>query len=123
MDISALITDFAQDTRLVTDNNGVKYYAVPFFHLGFDEGITLTVREDGNMLYFTDYGTTYDYLEDNDVDLNSYADKIKAVVDKFDITQDGRKFGIAIDNYSSFNTRYRLCQFLEALCVLAHIDL
>lgn len=123
MDILTLINDFAHDTRLVAENNGVKYYAVPFFHLGFDEGIALTVREEGNMLYFTDDGTTYDYWEDKGIDLNLFADKIKAVVHKFDLTVDGKKFGIAIDNYSSDNTRYRLCQFFEGLCVLAHIDM
>lgn len=123
MDIVTLINDFAQDTHLVADNNGVKYYAVPFFHLGFDESITLTVREERSLLYFTDDGTTYDYWDGNDVDPSLYADKIKAVVDKFNLTQDGKKFGIVIDNYSSSNTRYRLCQFLEGLCVLAHIDL
>lgn len=123
MDLITLINDFAQDTRLVAENNGVKYYAVPFFHLGFDEGITLTVRAEGNLLYFTDDGTTYDYLEDNDVDITAYADKIKTIAKKFDVKQDGKKFGITIDDYSSCNTRYRLCQFFEALCVLAHIDL
>ena len=123
MDIITLINDFAQDTHMTAENNGVKYYAVPFFHLGFDESISLAVREEGNLLYFTDYGTTYDYWEYKGIDLDAYADKIKRVVKMFDLTQDGKKFGITIDNYSSCNTRYRLCQFLEGLCVLAHIDL
>lgn len=72
----------------------------------------------------SDCHTTVDYLEENNVDIDNYYDKLSAIMQKFDLVLDGKVFRKII--YNSDND-FDLCRgvgyFIEAVALIAHIDL
>ena len=97
---------------------------LPFFHLGHPDGIALRFNYQHGQLSISDCHTTIDYLEDNDIDLDDYQDKLAAIMRRFNVFLDGNVFRkIIYDADNHINLCTGIGYFIEAISLIAHIDL
>ena len=94
---------------------------LPFFHLGYPDGIAIRLTRKNDELIISDCHTTTDYLYDNNIYLEDYSDKLKTIMSKFGVYQDGEVFRMIIYDYD--NPFREIGYFIEAIYLIAHIDL
>lgn len=97
---------------------------LPFFHLGHPDGIAIRFTNKNGELFLSDCRTTTEYLDAENIDLEDYPDKLETIMRKFGLFLDGDVFRKKVYNPES---EIGLCTaigcFIEAICLIAHIDL
>ena len=123
IDIERILDLYRKDTRVRHDEDCI-FITPPFYHSKSDESIAIRVTEAENgLITLSDCHTTEDYLELRDVYLNEYSERLERVIKRFGLIHDGNVFRITVpsreDNYIEFYLGY----FIQALSIIANIDL
>lgn len=107
----------------IEERNGSIFVISSFFFPGSDESLALCINqiEDGRYL-LSDCGSTVDYLEIEDVDLASYQENLKRILERFNVTFDGKVFRKTTGSDSEVSLKLCLGYFIQALSLIANID-
>ena len=123
IDVKKLIEDYANTIRI--RENGDHVFATPsFFHIENDESIALrfSETEDGKTV-ITDCGTTRDYLELMYINLKDYREKLEAIKQRFFIEEEDGAFVMTIPSSDIHRINVYIGYFIQAVSVIANIDL
>ena len=123
IDIEELIEEYSKSIRIRQSGDFI-FVTPPFFHLESDESIALrfSQTEDGRPV-ITDCGTTKDYLDSRDIDINKYREKLNAVKERFFIAEENGAFVMTMPTDSLNSVKRHLGFFLQAISIIANIDL
>lgn len=122
-EINEFLDTYRKDTH--SDLGSTGYFAAPpFFFYGHDESIAIRFSEDeeGN-IYFSDCHVTLDFLEVEDIDITLYQDKLQKILARYDMVLDGNVFRMKVYNSAPNTIERYLGYFIQALCLIANIDL
>ena len=112
--------------KSITVRNKDKYSIVTplFFHIDSDESVALkfSETEDGRPIV-TDCGTTKDYLEIKYINLKNYQEKLNAIKERFFIEEDDGVFIMTMPTDSLVSVKNHLGYFIQAISLIANIDL
>lgn len=122
-DVKELIEEFTKSIR-VKEYDDHAFVTPHFFHIDSDESIALrfSQTEDGRPIV-TDCGTTRDYLEIMDINLKNYSEKLQAIKERFFIEEDDGAFIMTIPTNSRLMVLNYLGYFIQAISIIANIDL
>ena len=122
-DAKALVEEYFKTTR-IRERDGYTIVTPHFFHIESDESIALrfSETEDGRPIV-TDCGTTMDYLEIMDINLNNYRPKLEEIKKRFFIEEDDGVFKMTIPTDSPLMVINHICYFIQAISIIANIDL
>lgn len=123
LDVKALTEQFFKSVTIRERDDAV-FVTPHFFHLDSDESIALRFTEtpDGRPIV-TDCGTTRDYLELMDIDLNDHRDKLNAIKERFFIEYDDGAVTMTIPTDNPPTVMSYLGYFIQAISIIANIDL
>ena len=123
LDIEELLDNYRADISVRFGKSGV-FVAPPFYHVDSNESIALrfSETEDGRPV-ISDCGTTKDYLELRDIRLADYREKLNAIGERFFIEERDGAFIMEMPTNSPLFVQTHLGYFLQAICVIANIDL
>lgn len=95
-----------------------------FFHIENDESIALRFSEtEDDRTLVTDMGTTKDYLEIMNININKYQDKLNTIKERFYLTEQDGVFMMAIPSKDLLTINKYLGYFIQAISLIANIDL
>ena len=123
INIEKLIEAYSKSVKIKSDGDCI-FVTLPFYHIDSDESIALRFSEtkDGRPIV-TDCGTTRDYLEITDINLEDYQDKLNAIKERFFIEEDDGVFIMTMPTDSITSVKNHLGYFIQALSLIANIDL
>lgn len=122
-DIKKLIADYSDSIR-IRQNGEFIFVTPPFFHIKSDESIALrfSQTEDGRPI-ITDCGTTKDYLDMIDIDIENYREKLNTIKQRFFIEEENGAFKMTMPTDSLNSVKAHLGYFIQAISIIANIDL
>lgn len=122
-EVKQLIEQYHKDVT-VKEKDKCTLVTPPFFHIESDESIALkfSQAEDGRPV-ISDCGTTMDYLEVRGVDIEKYRERLDAVKARFFIEEENGVFRMAIPTNDLQHAEVYVGYFIQALSVIANIDL
>ncbi len=123
IDIKALLDQYREDITVRYGNDAV-LISLPFYHLESNESIALrfSETEDGRPVV-TDCGTTRDYIESVDIRLQDYREKLNAIKERFFIREENGAFVMTMPTNSLVSVQNHLGYFIQAISIIANIDL
>lgn len=125
MDIEKVVDQYKELTTVRRSSEGDAHFiALPFFYPDYDESIAIkvTVQDDGRPL-FSDCHTTFDYLEDRDIELDDYREKLDRIMKNYGLILDGNVFRMPVPSDDDGVVKCYLGYFVQALTLIARIDL
>lgn len=123
IDIEKFLDKYRKDTT-VSHGNGAIFIIPPYFYPGSDDSIEIKVTENEEGLpVLSDCHTTYDFLELKDVELSDYDDRLQRIIKRFGLIHDGNVFRMTIPSLQEIYIEIYLGYFIQALSLIAHIDL
>ena len=123
IDVEKLIDEYPNSIKVRRSGEFI-FVTLPLFHLESDESIALrfSQTEDGRP-QITDCGTTKDYLDLMDINVNKYREKLNAVKERFFIEEDNGAFVMTMPTDSLSSVKRHLGYFIQAISIIANIDL
>ncbi len=123
IDIAELLDQYRKDIT-VRNNGDAVFIALPFYHIDSDESIALrfSETEDGRPV-ISDCGTTMDYLELKDIRIENYREKLDAIKERFFIEENNGAFVMTMPTNSLVYVQNHLGYFIQAISIIANIDL
>ena len=123
LDVRQLIEEYSKSIT-VRQSGDFVFLTPPFFHPESDESIALrfSQTEDGRPR-ITDCGTTLDYLELRDINIEKYRDKLENIKKRFFLEEENGAFITTMPTDSLNYVKRALGYFIEAICIIANIDL
>ena len=123
IDIEKILDKYRKDTT-VSYGNGCVFIALPFFYPNSDDSISIKVTEnEQGLLVLSDCRTAEEYLELNDIELSDYDDKLQKIIKKFSLVHDGNVFRMTIPSLQEIYIEIYLGYFIQAITLIAYIDL
>ena len=123
IDVKKMLDLYRKNTTVQYGNDCI-FIALPFFHTKSDESILIKVCENEDGLpVFSDCHTTVDYLEERDVSLADYAERLEKAIRRFGLIQDENVFRMTVPSTDDTYVELYLGYFIQALSVIANIDL
>ena len=123
IDIEKLLDVYRAQTT-VREGNGCIFVNMPFFYPGSDDSIAIKITEnEEGLLTLSDCHSTLDHLELKDVELSDYRDRLKRIIKRFGLVQDGNVFRMTIPSLQELYIEIYLGYFVQAMTLIAHIDL
>lgn len=123
IDIEKILDRYRESTT-VTQGNNCLFVIPPFFHTKSDDGIMIKISENEQGLpVFSDCHTTEDYLELRDVELADYGERLENVIRRFGLVHDGNVFRMTVPSLDDVYVELYLGYFIQALSIIANIDL
>ncbi len=122
IDVEKLLEQY-QNYKVRRGRSGI-FVTVPFFLAGSDESIALrfSEAEDGRPV-ITDCGTTIDYLLSRDINVEKYRPKLNAIMQRFGLRQEDGAFVMTVPTTTLNFVKDELDSFIQAISVIANIDL
>ena len=118
-----ILDQYRSNTRISRGNDCI-FITLPFYHTKSDESIAIKVTETENGLpVFSDCHTTEDYLELRDVELSEYSERLEKIIKRFGLVHDGNVFRMKVPSNDEIYIELYLGYFIQALSVIANIDL
>ena len=123
IDIEKLLDQYREDITVRSGNSGV-FIAPPFYHLESNDSIALkfSETEDGRPI-ITDCGTTKDYLDLMNINLKDYREKLNAIKKRFWLEEENGAFIMTIPTNSLPYVINHIGYFIQAISIIANIDL
>lgn len=124
-DVEELVKKFCDSIRIKHSGSGEYTFVTPhFFHIENDESIALrfSQTEDGRPV-ITDCGTTRDYLELMYINLSDYKEKLDKIKERFFIEEEDGAFKMTIPTDSYLQVLNYVGYFIQAISIIANIDL
>ena len=122
-DAEKFINDYRANVSVKHGSKKV-FIVPPWFHYYSDESIAIGVSllPDGRPV-FSDCGTTCDYLSANYINLSDHRERLQKILKEFSLVQDGQEFRMELASDSPNYMMTALGWFLEALSLIAYIDI
>lgn len=123
IDVKQLIDEYCKS---LTVREKADYTLVTplFFHIESDESIVLKFSENEDGIpRITDCGTTIDYLEQREISIEKYREKLNAIKERFFIEEKDGTFFMLIPTRSLQTVGKYVGYFIQAISVIANIDL
>lgn len=123
IDVEKLLDEYREDITIRYQNDNV-FIALPFYHLNSDESIALRLyeTEDGRPI-ITDCGTTRDYTDLMDIRLKDYREKLDKIKKRFFLEEENGAFVMTMPTNSLVSVQNHLGYFIQAISIIANIDL
>lgn len=123
MDIKEIFKNYT-DNVSYREFNGAYIVAVPFFFPSSSDSIAIKISFDElERPILDDCHTTLDYLEELDIDIDQYQQKLEKIVDRYGLEIEERTFKLTVPtNQPYYLTKY-LGYFVQALSLIANINL
>ena len=123
IDVKQLVEEYSKSMRIRQEGD-VIFLTPPFFHIESDESIALkfSKTEDG-LPVISDCGTTVDYLELRDIDIERYRGKLDKIKKRFFLEKENGAFTTTLPTDSMNYVKRAVGYFIQAICVIANIDL
>ena len=123
IDIAQFIEEYVSSVK-IRESGDFTFVTPPFYHMDSDESIALRFSEtqDGRPM-LTDCGTTMDYLEFKGISIKDYRDKLNAIMKRFFIEEDNGAFVMTMPTDSINSVKQHLGYFIQAISIIANIDL
>lgn len=123
IDVEKLIEEYGKSIT-VRDKGDRILVTPPFFHISSDESIVLkfSEAEDGRPI-ISDCGTTLDYLESMDIDPKKYRERSDAIKERFFIEENDGVLAMTIPSTDLRTVGKYVGYFIQAVCIIANIDL
>ena len=123
IDVERLLDLYRKNTT-VNCGDGCIFITPPFFHTKSDDSITIKVSEsDGGLPVFSDCHTTIDYLEERDIYISDHDKRLQKIIRRFGLTMDKNVFRLQVPSTDDTYVELYLGYFIQALSVIANIDL
>ena len=123
IDIERTLDLYRKDTT-VRYGNGCTFISLPFFHTKSDDSIVIKVSENADGLpVFSDCRTTVEYLEERDVELADYSERLEKITRRFGLIRDENVFRMTVPSADDIYVELYLGYFIQALSIIANIDL
>ena len=97
--------------------------SAPFFYHGHDEGIAIRVTENDGMFVLSDCHTVEDYLEAQGIELEEFGKRLEKIIKRYYLIHDGNVFRMIVPNPTEMYFERYFGYFIQALSVIANIDL
>lgn len=123
MDINKVLDNYRNDIRY-REFDGKYIVALPIFFPSSHDSIAIRLETDPQgRPSISDCHTTLDYLEEMDVDINAYSSKLEKIMTRYGIVQNDREFTLNVPTDSEdYLTKY-LGYFIQAISLIANIDM
>ena len=123
IDIEKILDRYRKSTTVRYGSDCI-FVSFPFFYTKSDESIIIKISENENGLpVFSDCHTTEDYLELRDVELTDYSERLVKIIRQFGLVHDGNVFRMTVPSLDDIYVELYLGYFIQALSIIAHIDL
>ena len=123
IDIEKFLDRYRNNTT-VRYGNGCIFITPPFFYPKTDDSIVIKVTEnEQGLIVLSDCHTTQDYLDELDVELSDYEDKLQKIIKKFGLVHDGNVFRMTIPSLQDVYIDIYFGYFIQALSLIAHIHI
>ena len=123
IDIEKFLDKYRENTTVKYGNEAV-FIALPFFYPNSDESISIKVTEnEQGLLVLSDCRTAEEYLELKDIELSDYSERLQKIIKKFSLIHDGNVFRMIIPSLQETYIEIYLGYFIQAITLIAHIDL
>ena len=122
-DIAQLVEEYSKSVKIRQSGEFV-FLTPPFFHPESDESIALrfSQTEDGRPV-ITDCKTTVEYLESRDIDIEDYREKLEKIKKRFFLEEEDGVFKTTLPTDSINYVKKSLGYFIQAISLIANIDL
>lgn len=123
INVEQLLEEYSNSIKIRQDGAFI-FVTPPFYHVESDESIALrfSETEDGRPV-ITDCGTTKDYLELMDINIEDYRKKLNAIKERFCVEEDNGAFIMTMPTDSLNSVKMHLGYFIQAISIIANIDL
>ncbi len=122
-DINEIFKNY-KDNISYHEFNGSYIVAVPFFFLGSSDSIAIKISFDElERPILSDCHTTLDYLEEMDVDMDKYKQKLEKIVYKYSLEIEDREFKLTVPTTQPYYLTKYFGFFVQALSLIANIDI
>ena len=123
IDIEKILDLYRKNTTIRHGNDSI-FVTLPFFYTKSDESILIKITENEEGLpVFSDCHTTEDYLELRDVELSDYSERLKKIIKRFGLVHDENVFRMTVPSLDDIYIELYLGYFIQALSIIANIDL
>lgn len=123
IDISEILKNY-KDNISYREFNGSYIIAIPFFFPNFSDSIAIKISFDEfERPILNDCHTTLDYLDEMDIDINMYKEKLDKIMFKYNIEIEERTFKLAVPTTQPYYLTKYLGFFIQALSLIANIDI
>lgn len=122
-DVKQLIEAYHKNITVIEKENGVLVMPL-FFHIDSDESIILRFcAAESGIPTITDCGTTKEYLQLRDIRMEDYREKLEAIKERFFIEENDGVFSAVIPTNDLQHAGVYVSYFIQAISVIANIDL
>lgn len=124
-DITKVLESYRNSVRVSEDSSGEAIFlTLPFYYSQSDESIAIkiTETEDGRPV-LSDCHTAFDYLEERDVEIEEYAEKLEKIKKRYGLIQDGNVFRLTVPTNDITYVKLYLGYFIQALSLIANLDI
>lgn len=122
VNINKFLDEYRKDT-IVNYFDDCVIIGLPFFHYGHDESIAIRIDEKEDGLVLSDCHTTEDYLEAQGVELADFGERLEKIIKRFGLVHDGNVFRKIVPSPVENSFKRYLGYFIQALSIIANIDL
>ena len=123
IDVEDLLEEYSKSIR-VRQSGDFIFVTPPFFHIESDESIALrfSQTDDGRPI-ITDCGNTIDYLDLRGISIGGYREKLEAIKKRFFLEEEDGAFKMTLPTDSLNYVKKSLGYFIQAISLIANIDL
>ena len=123
INVEDLLEEYSNSIR-VRQSGEFVFVTPPFFHLNSDESIALrfSQTEDGRPV-ITDCGTTMEYLDLMPIKIGAYREKLEKIKGRFFLEEENGAFKMTLPTASLNYVKKSLGYFIQAISLIANIDL
>lgn len=123
IDINEILKNY-NDNISYREFNGSYIIAIPFFFLNSRNSIAIKIAfDDFKRPILSDCHTTLDYLEENDVNINDYKEKLEKIIYKYDLQIEEREFKLAVPTTQPYYLTKYLGYFIQSISLIANINI
>lgn len=123
IDINTIFENYKENISY-REFDGSYIVAIPFFFPGTSESIAIKISFDelGRPI-LSDCHTTLDYLEEMDIDINMYSQKLDKILTRYDFTLQDRTFTLKVPTDQPYYLTKYLGFFIQGLSLIANLNI
>ncbi len=123
IDISEILKNY-KDNISYREFNGSYIVAIPFFFPNCSDSIAIKISFDEfERPILSDCHTTFDYLDEMDIDINKCKEKLDKIMYKYNLEIEERTVKLAVPTTQPYYLTKYLGFFTQALSLIANIDI
>lgn len=123
IDINEIFKNY-NDNISYSEFNGSYIIAIPFFFPNSGNSIAIKISFDElERPILSDCHTTLDYLEEMDIDVSDYKQKLEKIMYRYDLKLEDREFKLVVPTTQLYYLTKYLGFFTQSLSLIANINI